>query len=200
MIGKLKGLIDSIFKDHLIIDVGGVGYIVSCSSRTLNILPNIGEAISLLIETHVREDNISLFGFIEQEEREWFRSLITVKGVGSRLALTILSNLSPSMVASSILIKDKNAFKQISGVGPKLADRIFTELKDKGSNFMSTSPKVINVSNNKTNEMIDDAISALLNLGYNGSESHIAVNNITQTNQDITLSELIKLSLKALTK
>ncbi|KKB96136.1 Holliday junction ATP-dependent DNA helicase RuvA [Candidatus Arcanobacter lacustris] len=199
MIGKLKGLIDSIFKDHLIIDVGGVGYIVSCSSRTLHILPNIGEAVSLLIETHVREDSISLFGFMDQEEREWFRSLITVKGVGSKLALTILSHLSPSMVASSISIKDKNAFKQISGVGPKLADRIFTELKDKGGNFTS-SPKVLNVSNNKTNEIMDDAISALLNLGYNGSESHMVVNNIIQKNQDVTLSELIKLSLKELAK
>jgi Holliday junction DNA helicase RuvA len=163
-------------------------------------LPNIGEAVSLLIETHVREDSISLFGFMDQEEREWFRSLITVKGVGSKLALTILSHLSPSMVANSIAIKDKNAFKQISGVGPKLADRIFTELKDKGGNFISSGPKVINVSNKKTNEMMDDAISALLNLGYNGSESHLVVNNIIQKNQDITLSELIKLSLKELAK
>lgn len=200
MIGKLKGLIDAILNDHIIIDVGGVGYIVSCSARALNSMPNIGEKISLLIETHVREDNISLFGFIDQEERQWFKILITVKGVGTKLALAILSHLNPAMIAGSISIKDKNAFKHISGVGPKLADRIFTELKDKSNDFLCANPKVLHMSNQKNNDMIDDAISALFNLGYNRMESHQVVNNIINKNQDITLSELIRFALKELVK
>ena len=200
MIGKLRGLVDLIAKDHLIIDVGGVGYIVYCSGRTLAQLPQIGEAVSLQIDTHVREDNISLYGFISSEEKLWFRDLITVKGLGSKLALGILSILTPAMVNTAINIGDKNAFKQISGVGPKLAERIFTELKDKANKDISSNIQAMSVGNKKSEELAQDASSALQNLGYNAIEIHRIINKIMHENPEITLSELIKFSLKALAK
>src|SRR5579863_9193080 len=131
MIGKLRGLIDSIGDDSIILDVGGVGYHVFCSSRTLAALPLVGEAAQLVIEMHVREDHIHLYGFPDSIERDWFRLLLTVQGVGNKIALAILGAYAPEQLAHSILAKDTAAFRAISGIGPKLAERIVTELKDK---------------------------------------------------------------------
>jgi Holliday junction DNA helicase RuvA len=131
MIGKLKGLIDSYAEDFVILDVGGVGYQVHCSARTLQALPKPGEAAVLSIETYVREDQIKLFGFRSDVEREWFRLLQTVQGVGAKVALAVLGTLPPSDLANAIALRDKAAVARTPGVGPKVAERIVTELKDK---------------------------------------------------------------------
>jgi Holliday junction DNA helicase RuvA len=200
MIGKLKGLVDNIESDHLIIDVGGVGYIVACSGKTLSKLPSLGEAISLLIETHVREDSINLYGFYDQSERDWFRQLITVKGVGAKLALIILGYLDPSQLNNSLAAQDKQAFKQVSGVGPKLAERIVTELKDKFVANISYDNVIQKSTNIKhENNIQNDAISALTNLGYSKTEAYNITSKILTENNNCSLSELIKLALKGLT-
>src|SRR6516225_6823464 len=121
MIGKLKGIIDSYGEDYVILDVGGVGYQVHCSARTLQALPAAGEAATLSIETHVREDQIKLFGFMSDTEREWFRLLQTVQGVGTKVALSILSTHKPADLASAIALRDKAMIARAAGVGPKVA-------------------------------------------------------------------------------
>jgi Holliday junction DNA helicase RuvA subunit len=131
MIGKLKGLIDAYGEDYVILDVGGVGYQVHCSARTLQALPSPGEAAVLSIETYVREDQIKLFGFRGDTEREWFRLLQTVQGVGAKVALAVLSTLPPSDLADAIALRDEAAVTRTPGVGPKVAERIVTELRDK---------------------------------------------------------------------
>src|SRR5205085_4026884 len=131
MIGKLKGIIDSYGEDHIILDVNGVGYVVHCSARTLQALPAQGEPAVLAIETHVREDQIRLFGFLTDVEREWFRLLQTVQGVGTRVALSVLGTLKPADLATAIAMRDKSMVARSPGVGPKVAERIVTELKDK---------------------------------------------------------------------
>ena len=131
MIGKLKGIIDSYGEDYVILDVHGVGYQVHCSSRTLQALPHAGEAAVLSIETYVREDQIKLFGFRTDHEREWFRLLQTVQGVGAKVALAVLGTLPPADLANAIALRDKAAVARTPGVGPKVAERIVTELKDK---------------------------------------------------------------------
>ena len=131
MIAKLSGRLDSTGLDHAIIDVGGVGYLVFCSARTLSRLGPVGGAVSVLVDTHVREDAITLYGFAESGEREWFRLLITVQGVGARVAGALLSVLSPDDLTRAIAAQDKVALTRADGVGPKLATRILSELKDK---------------------------------------------------------------------
>ena len=135
MIGKLKGVVDSLHEDHLILDVHGVGYVVACSTRTLQRLPRVGEAAMLAIETQVREDAIRLFGFLSDAERDWFRLLQNVQGVGSKVALAILSILPPNELTSAIALQDKASVSRAPGVGPKLAARIVAELKDKAGAF-----------------------------------------------------------------
>src|SRR5471030_1604785 len=124
MIGKLKGTIDSYGEDNVILDVGGVGYLVHCSARTLQALPAAGEPVMLAIETHVREDQIRLFGFLSDVEREWFRLLQTVQGVGTKVALSVLSTFKTGDLASAIAMGDKVAIRQAPGVGPKVAERL----------------------------------------------------------------------------
>src|SRR6266849_7208341 len=131
MIGKLKGLIDSYGEDYIILDVGGVGYQVHCSARTLGALPSPGEAATLSIETYVREDQIKLFGFTSDLEREWFRLLQTVQGVGVKVALSVLGTLKPVDLVNAIALRDKALISKSPGVGAKVAERIVTELKDK---------------------------------------------------------------------
>src|SRR5471030_2285742 len=131
MIGKLKGVIDSYGEDFIVLDVQGVGYLVHCSARTLQALPAPGQAATLSIETYVREDQIKLFGFLSDAERQWFRLLQTVQGVGAKVALAVLSTLPPSELANAIALRDKAAVARTPGVGPKVAERIVTELKDK---------------------------------------------------------------------
>ena len=143
MIGKLRGVIDSYGEDSVILDVNGVGYLVHCSARTLQELPSAGEAATLSIETHVREDQIRLFGFRTDLEREWFRLLQTVQGVGAKVALAVLGTLKPSELASAIAMRDKAMVARTPGVGPKVAERIITELKDKAPAYSNIDPALV---------------------------------------------------------
>ena len=143
MIGKLKGTVDSFGPDWVILDVHGVGSLVHCSSRTLEALPRPGEAATLSIETHVREQEIKLFGFASDLEREWFRLLLLVQGVGAKVALSVLGTLKPGDLASAIALQDKAAIARAPGVGPKVAARICTELKDKAPALSGLDGKVV---------------------------------------------------------
>ncbi len=204
MIGKLKGIVEELGDDSLILDVGGVGYQVFVSARLLGSL-QVGEAASLTIETNVREDHIHLYGFPDKIERDWFRLLATVQGVGNRIALTILAAYSPAQLVQAILAKDISAFKAINGIGPKLAERIVTELKDKALK-MPTSEFVVSGKNTDKKPQIlnrssDDAISALTNLGYSRSDAYGAVTKATQNSEKtLNIDDLIKLSLKELAR
>src|SRR4029078_12401386 len=146
MIGKLKGIIDSYGEDYIVLDVQGVGYQVHCSARTLQALPSPGEAAVLSIETYVREDAIKLSGFRSDQEREWFRLLQTVQGVGAKVALAVLSTLPPADLANAIALGDKAAVTRTPGVGPKVAERIVTELKDKVPAFSNVDQALVHVA------------------------------------------------------
>ena len=169
MIGKLKGILDSYGEDFVVVDVNGVGYVVHCSARTLQALPAPGEPVMLAIETHVREDQIRLFGFIADVEREWFRLLQTVQGVGTKVALAILGTLKPADLASAIAMRDKAMITRTPGVGPKVAERIVTELKDKAPAYTDVDPAVVRLSGavdeRRAPAPVADAVSALVNLG-----------------------------------
>lgn len=210
MIAKLKGIIDSIYEDSCIVDVNGVGYLVAASSRTLSKLVRGAEA-ALLIETVVREDNISLYGFYDAFEKEWFNTLTKVQGVGAKVALSILSALSPSQVAQAVAAQDKASFSRASGVGPKLAARIVTELKDKivsvpmgdvSLSVLADKEDIAVAAQNipTNNDMAEDVISALINLGYQRLEAYRAASKVCAENADKSLSELIRLSLKEFIK
>jgi len=179
MIGKLKGIVDSYGADTVILDVGGVGYQVHCSARTLQALPSPGQAATLSIETHVREDQIRLFGFTSDIEREWFRLLQTVQGVGAKVALSLLGTLKVSELASAVAMRDKAAITRAPGVGPKVAERIVTELKDKAPEFASIDPAVIQLSGaldeKRAPRPMTDAVSALVNLGYGQPQAAAAI-------------------------
>jgi len=179
MIGKLKGVIDSYGDDFVIVDVQGVGYQVHCSARTLQALPATGEAATLSIETYVREDQIKLFGFLSDIEREWFRLLQTVQGVGAKVALSVLGTLKPSELATAIATRDKGMVARTPGVGPKVAERIVTELKDKVPAYASVDPAVIHLSGaldeKRAPQPIADAVSALINLGYGQPQAAAAI-------------------------
>ncbi|BFD45961.1 MAG: Holliday junction branch migration protein RuvA [Rickettsia endosymbiont of Sergentomyia squamirostris] len=192
MIGKLKGKIDACFNDYVIIDVSGVGYLVYCSSKTLNKLV-VNEFCQLFIETHVREDHINLYGFLSLEEKFVFNLLQSVNGIGTRMALAILSNLSPEQIQSAIAKRDKEAFKAVSGVGLKLAERIIIELKDKAlTNLANNLPLDKNDS-----DLANDATLVLTSLGVNRTEAHNLVQEIIANNPELSINELIKLALKA---
>jgi Holliday junction DNA helicase RuvA len=210
MIAKLKGIIDTIGDDYCIIDVNGVGYLVSASSKTLGKL-NTGIETSLLTEMIVREDSISLFGFADAWEKEWFNTLTKVQGVGAKVCLSILSVLSPSQLAQAISAQDKTSFCRASGVGPKLAARIVTELKDKIVTIPVTSNSVNTISedtdvpltpiiNNDDYSKSDDVISALVNLGYQKIEAYRTVSKVISENPDANVPTLIRLSLKEFAK
>jgi len=170
MIGKLKGVIDAYGEDYVIVDVHGVGYVVHCSARTLQKLPPVGEAAALTIETHVREDMIRLYGFRSDDERDWFRLLQSVQGVGTRVALGILSVLEPAQLAAAIATADRATVARGPGVGPKLAARIVAELKDKAPAYAPVDPALIRftdaVEDRSAPQPVSDAVSALVNLGY----------------------------------
>lgn len=205
MIAKLTGLLDSVGTDHCVVDCGGVGYLVSCSARTLRRLDRPGSAVSLRIETHVREDNISLYGFVDQAERDWFRLLTTVQGVGSRVALAILSVLDPERLSQAIAAQDKAALAQADGVGPKLANRIISELKDKVPTFGLTTAAAGAVSPAggagpaPGAGAAADAVSALCNLGYRRADAFTAVAAVAgRLGPDATVQDLIRAGLKEL--
>jgi holliday junction DNA helicase RuvA len=205
MIGKLKGVIDSYGEDFVVIDVHGVGYVVHCSTRTLQALPAQGEAVTISIETHVREDQIRLFGFLSDLEREWFRLLQTVQGVGTRVALSVLSTLKPADLASAIAMRDKGMVARTPGVGPKVAERIVTELKDKAPAYADLDPAVVRLSgeveDRRAPKPIADAVSALVNLGYGQPQAAAAIAAASRTaGEGADTASLIRLGLKELAK
>lgn len=206
MIAKLNGRIDSVGDGWAVIDVGGVGYLVFCSGRTLGYM-NTGDAISLLIETHVREDHIHLYGFSSVAERDWFRLLTTVQGVGAKVGLAILSSLTSDDLVQAIASGDKAAINRANGVGPKLAVRILTELKDKVSGLalgqaslkgdVSGGDKTI--GGNAMRVEISEAVSALVNLGYSPSDALGAVSRAAVDMGDqLAVEALIKAGLSSL--
>ncbi|HMD63784.1 MAG TPA: Holliday junction branch migration protein RuvA [Stellaceae bacterium] len=174
MIAKLAGVVEQIEPDAAIIDVGGVGYLAFCSTRTIGRLPPPGSPARLLIETHVREDHIHLYGFIDAAERDWFRLLTTVQGVGARLALSILSAVAPETLGLAILAQDKPALARAEGVGPRLAARIVNELRDKIGNIAtpaSAPSAALPIEPINRRGATADAISALENLGVGRTEA-----------------------------
>jgi holliday junction DNA helicase RuvA len=180
LIAKLKGVVDTVDTDSAIIDVGGVGYLVSASARTLRALA-AGDAVTVLVETIVREDAIALYGFLETAERDWFRILTTVQGVGARVALSILSTLSPDEIARAIAAQDRATLSRPAGVGPKLAARLATELKDKAAAFgVAPLGKGVEAPAMPAGSINEDAVSALENLGYKRVEAFGAVARVTQ--------------------
>jgi Holliday junction DNA helicase RuvA len=189
----------------VIIDVHGVGYVVHCSSRTLQHLPKAGEAAVLSIETHVREDMIRLYGFRSDAEREWFRLLQTVQGVGAKVALGILSALDSGALATALATGDKGAVSRGPGVGPKLAARIVAELKDKAPAFAPVDPALIRlteaVDERKAPLPVSDAISALVNLGYGQPQASAAVAAaLKQAGAEAEAKTLIRLGLRELAR
>jgi len=205
MIGKLKGTIDSYGSDFVILDVGGVGYVVHCSARTLQALPAVGSAASLAIETHVREDQIRLFGFQTEVEREWFRLLQSVQGVGAKVALAILGTLKPAELANAVAMRDKASVARAPGVGPKVAERIVTELKDKAPAFAAVDPAVAQLAGaldeGKATQPISDAVSALVNLGYGQPQAAAAIAAAArEAGEGAETAKLIRLGLKELAK
>ena len=171
MIAMLTGRIDQTSAEGLVLDVNGVGYLVFCSNRTMARLPARGTVLRLLVETQVREDHIHLFGFTEEAERAWFRLLMTVQGVGARIGLAVLGVLPPEALAAAILAQDKAAVARADGVGPKLAQRIVNELKDKVGG-LTLGPAAAPTEEGAATA---DAISALVNLGYQRSDAYGAV-------------------------
>ena len=205
MIGKLKGIIDSYGEDFIVLDVNGVGYLVQCSARTLQELPGVGQPIALSIETYVREDQIRLFGFRTDVEREWFRLLQTVQGVGAKVALSVLGTLKPADLASAIAMRDRAMVARTPGVGPKVAERIVTELKDKAPAFADLDPAVIRLSgaieDRRAPTPVVDAVSALVNLGYGQPQAAAAVAAAARNaGEGADTARLIRLGLKELAK
>ena len=227
MIAKLRGIVDFIGEDSVIIDVNGVGYLVFASRRTLSMLPQKGGEAGLMIETHVREDHIHLYGFADNAEKQWFALLTTVQGVGAKVALALLSVLSPTDLLRALAAQDTTALCRAPGIGPKGATRIVGELKDKAAKLnlgpvaapVATGAPTATTSSKKSAKqakgdgsdavgmepvvddgvVLADAVSALVNLGYGRSEAFGAVGKAAQqAGDDKTLDTLIRLGLKEL--
>ena len=219
MIGRLRGRVDYRTQDHFLLDVNGVGYLIFCSERTLAEIPVDGEFTTIYTDLLVREDLMQLFGFLSQVEKEWYRLLMSVQGVGAKASLAILSALGEDGVSRSIALGDWTSIKSAKGIGPKTAQRVINELKDKAAHVMSIVPNEIGERENKIDEgevveRIDDhppinlaasnktaqadALSALQNLGYSPSESAAAVAKILHESSDLSTEELIRNSLKML--
>ena len=205
MIGKLKGTIEEIGDDYVLIDVHGVCYVAYCASRTLGRLGAPGEAIVLFIETYVREDQLRLFGFLSALEREWFRLLQSVQGVGSKVALAVLSVLTPGELANAIALQDKTAVSRAPGVGPKVAVRIVTELKNKAPAFAGEAGANIGLKQELgegvASAPVSDAVSALSNLGYSRDQAANAVAAALKNGgEGLDSAKLIRLGLKELAR
>ena len=216
MIGRLKGLVDGVGDGWVLIDVNGVCYIVEGSGRMLSSLPGQGELVTLAIETYVREDQFRLFGFLSEEERSWFKLLLGVQGVGAKVALAIQSVLSVSELSQAVMAQDKTMVSRAPGVGPKVAQRIVQELKDKvpeasfvvagqGASAGGIGDDAGVTDNPDMNTTVSDALSALTNLGYARSQAHVAVMTVMgQINQSddeastLSTEVLIKSALKEL--
>jgi Holliday junction DNA helicase RuvA len=202
MIGKLKGVVDSVEEEALILDVGGVGYLVSASARTLRALPAAGEPAELMIETHVREDAIRLYGFLSSGERDWFRLLQSVQGVGAKVALGILGALSAEALSAAIARQDKAMMARAPGVGPKLAARLVLELKDKAPALAAAGfagPEAGFERAPKLGKAAEDAILALVGLGYAQPQAAAAVARISaELGPGAETGALIRAGLKEL--
>lgn len=207
MISKLSGILDSVHEGFLILDVQGVGYQVLCSSKTLSQCNGIGEPLSLLIDTNVREDHIHLYGFPDAAEQQWFRLLTSVQGVGAKAAMSILTVNPPEQLGFAIAAGDKAAVQRADGVGPKIAARIITELKDKAGKIdLAAKPKGVQIVANidtPTNGVSgaeQDAVSALVNLGYQRTDAYSAVlqAKMNAENDNLSVEDMIKLALKEL--
>lgn len=205
MIAKLTGRVDSLGRDFAVVDVGGVGYLIFCSGRTLGRLA-AGNSVSVLVETHVREDHIHLYGFIDAVERDWFRVLTTVQGVGAKLGLSILSTLDGDALFTAVAAGDRAALSRAPGVGPKLAGRIAAELKDK----IASLPQALDIRAGTAaaripqaaaagGAPISEAVSALVNLGFGASEAMLAVSRAArELGTEASLETLIRSGLKGL--
>jgi Holliday junction DNA helicase RuvA len=201
MIAKLTGLIDSIGETSLILDVGGVGYLIHCSSRTLNTMGLQGEQATLFIETIMRAESLHLYGFRNSAEQECFRVLTTVQGVGTRMGLALLSALAPSDIYQAIAAQDKASLTRADGVGPKLASRIITELKDKISKDLAYTASPSPLLPSAYLPVLDEAVSALVNLGYRRLEASTAVYKAQQELGDTaSLNDLIRQGLSLVTR
>ena len=201
MIAKLTGTLDSIYEGFIILDVGGVGYRVFCSAKTIGKLPTKGGAVSLMIETQVREDHIHLIGFADATEQQTFGYLSTVQGVGAKVALAILSALSPDDIQMAVMTGDGKAFTRANGVGPKLGTRIVTELKGKLGNLGTNEDMVVLTPGGSTGSAVmTEAISALVNLGYARTEAGMVVATVLRQNPDAPIGEVIRLALKEIGK
>jgi Holliday junction DNA helicase RuvA len=206
VIAKLKGLVDSVGDGRVVIDVNGVGYLVFCPARTLRDLPPPGGPATLLIDTHVREDHIHLYGFSDSLERDWFRLLQTVQGVGARVAIAILSVLGPAQLAEAIAAQDKAPVTEAPGVGAKLAQRIVSELKDKVPSLVAVMSvgATADAGETKTarglmSDAAADAVSALVNLGYRRVEAFTAVAAVAKDKSaDLDVQALIRGALREL--
>ena len=203
MIARLKGIVESIDGDSAVIDVNGVGYLVAASARTLRDLV-VGGPATLLVETIVREDAIALYGFLAIAERDWFRILTTVQGVGARVALSILSTLAPDEIARAIAAQDRATLSRPAGVGPKLAARLATELKDKAAAFgiaPAASAGEASAPVASSGSVNEDAVSALVNLGYKRVEAFGAVARATQRlGTDAKIDAVIRAALQELSR
>jgi len=219
MIGRLRGRVDYKAQDHFLLDVSGVGYLIFCSERTLSEIPGNGEFTTIYTDLLVREDLLQIFGFLSQVEKEWYRLLMSVQGVGAKASLAILSALGEDGVSRAIALGDWTSVKSAKGIGPKTAQRVVNELKDKAAHVMSLVPHKVGKQEEKVSdadiiERIDDnpsinlaisnnsaqadALSALQNLGYTPSDAAAAVAKILNQSSDLSTEELIRSSLKML--
>ncbi len=205
MIGKLTGVVDSYGEDWVILDVNGVGYLVHCSAKTLEALPSRGEAGRLFIETQIRDEQIRLVGFQSEVEREWFRMLLTVQGVGSRVALSVLGTLNASELASAVALQDKAMIARAPGVGPKVAARIAAELKDRAPGIAGIDMGVIRLQSELGDKVApkpaSEAVSALVNLGYGQMQASAAIAAaMREAGEGAETARLIRLGLRELSR
>ena len=199
MIASLAGIVEQLGAESVVVDVGGVGYLVFAASRTLARLPSRGEPVRLLIETHVREDHIHLYGFADEAERDWFRLLTTVQGVGAKTALAVLSALAPDALTTAVMAQDKAALTQAAGVGRKLAQRIVMELRDKLGSVALGPAAAADDTAAAGSAIAGDAVSALVNLGYPRTDAFAAVSAAARAlGGEARLDALLKASLKEL--
>jgi Holliday junction DNA helicase RuvA len=205
MIGKLTGTVDSYGEDWVIVDVGGVGYQAFCPARTLQALPARGEPVTLAIETYLREDVIKLYGFSSDLEREWFRLLQTVQGVGARVALAVLGTLKPGEIATAVALQDKATLARAPGVGKRVAERIVAELRDKAPQYSSADPAVVrlqaDLEERRAPRPVAEAVSALVNLGYAQVQASAAVAAAARAaGEAATTEQLIRAGLRELAR
>lgn len=193
MIAKLRGIIDQIGEDYVIIDVSGVGYLVFCPSKVLNKLSPKGQLDEILIETIVREDQITLYGFNEEKEKYWFGLLLKVQGVGAKTALKGLSIMTPEELEMAILSDDKTSLTRIPGIGNKGALRICSELKDKTLNISNLDNK-----NSKENNNIQDLISGLIGLGYGHHEAYEVISKLSNEDKGKKVEDMLQIALKVI--